>query len=450
MRSISPKQITRYLIVGNGAAGVTAAETIRRHDQIGHITIVGAEPYAAYSRPGLAYVLVNEIPKRQVIARSLDWYGQQSIELVHGTAKRIDIIQHRVVLGGGTALPYDRLLIATGARATPAPYPGGELRGVVYLDTMASTEEILRLAKRRRRAVVIGGGITALELCEGLVHRGVRTHYFLRRDRLWSRVFNQNEARLLETRMRSHGVTIHYNTEIAAILGKRGKVRGVRLTNGEEFACDLVGVAIGVRPQLELVQNSAVQFDRGILVDEFMQSNVPHIYAAGDVAQVYDRWTDKHMLDILWPSAVAEGEIAGLNMVGHKKAYVKDVPFNACLLFGLHITTMGQINPRPPEGDSGVVEISEELSRGSSEVWYTYPRHYNSAYSEDGPNTMRLVLNGHDVVGALIIGNQSLAEPLRHLIEDRVDVSDIMPKLRKGGSELKRELHRYIEQMALA
>ena len=440
-------QPIRYVIVGNGAAGVTAAETIRQQDPMGEITIVGAEPYPMYSRPGLAYMLINEIPKRQVFARQPEWYQQLRLNLLFGKAEKLDVDLQEVALADGRILPYDRLLIATGARAVPPPYPGADLKGVVYLDTFDGTKDLMRQAKRRRRAVVIGGGITALEITEGLAHHGVDTHYFLRRNRLWGKVFNDTEANLLEERMVEHGVTIHYNTEVSEILGdRRGRVRAVRLKNGGEFKCNLVGVAIGVRPQLDLVKDTAVKIDRAILVDETMQSSARHVYAAGDCAQVYDRWTQKHMMDILWPSAVAEGRVAGLNMAGQRQVYVKGSPFNACLLFGLHVATMGQINPRCDD-DWDKPQVLQYLSRGSSEVWFTSPRHYASAWSENGVNTVRLVLDGDYLVGALLIGEQSTADSLRYIIENRINFRKIHPDFAVGGLALKRSLQRFWAQL---
>jgi len=353
------------------------------------------------------------------------------------------------MLDDGRFLPYHKLLIATGARAVSAPYPGGELDGVVYLDTLQGTKDLLKKARRGKRGVVIGGGITALEMVEGLVQRGVDTHYFLRRDRLWSQVFNEAESQLLAEKMHHHGVHIHTRTEATEILGNwRHKVRAVRLKNGDEFKCNLFGVAIGVKPQLELVKNTSLQTDRAILVNEYMQSSVPDVYAAGDCAQVYDRWSGQHMLDVLWPSAVAEGRAAGMNMVGQTTPYSKGIPFNACLLFGLHITIIGQINPdRQAEDDFAEIQ---HLSRGSSEVWYTFPRAYQSAWSQNGPHTLRLAVNGRGengsegngrtIVGALIIGEQILADPLRDLIENQIDVTTLLPYLQSGRETLTREI----------
>ncbi|MCP4416502.1 MAG: NAD(P)/FAD-dependent oxidoreductase [Chloroflexi bacterium] len=437
----------QYLIIGNGAAGVTAAQTIRQYDPHGEIVILTAEPYPMYSRPGLAYLLINEVPSQQIITRSLDWYDELGINLVLGRAARLDVVQQLVWLEDGRSFPYDRLLIATGARATPSPYPDGNLDGVVYLDTLDGTKKLLKKSRRARRAVVVGGGITALELSEGLAHRGVETHYFLRRDRLWSRVFNDDEAKLLESKMKAHHVHIHYNTEAVEILGNwRGKVRGVRLKDGSEFKCDLVGVAIGVKPLIDVVKNSPIATDRAILVDEHLQTNIPNVYAAGDCAQVYDRWTEQHMLDILWPSAVAEGNAAGLNMVGKGHPYQKGSPFNACLLFGLHISTIGQINPRREE-NANEPKVMQHVSRGSSEIWATYPRPYRSAWAAEDDNTIRLVLSGDYLVGALVMGEQNLTDSLRYLIEHQVNISGMYAELNAGGLPMRQSLQQFWQEV---
>ncbi len=437
----------RFLIVGNGAAGATAAEVIRQNDPWASITMISAEPYPMYSRPGLAYVLMREIPYKQIFARRPEWYEQMRIDLVMGEAIGVDTARRQVVLADGRFLPYDKLLIATGARATTAPYPGGDLDGVVYLDTLDGTRDLMKKAKRAKRAVVIGGGITALEMTEGLSHLGIETHYFVRRDRLWGKVFNEEEAAILDERMREHGVIIHYKTEIEEIVGgRKNKVAGVKIKGtGELFKCDLVGMAIGVKPVIDVVKGSSIKTDRAILVNEYLQTSAPDVYAAGDCAQVYDRWTDSYMLDILWPSAVAEARIAALNMLGEKRPYVKGSPFNACLLFGLHITTIGQVNPRIDDEGAAVLQ---HLSRGSSEVWYTYPRHYHSAWSSEGPNTIRMILDGDRLVGALIMGEQSPADPLRYIIENNIDISSWKDDLAAGGERLRRRLAQFWYQQS--
>ena len=422
----------QYLIIGNGPAGVSAAEAIREVDGSGRITILTAEPYNMYSRPGLAYVLTGAIPAEQTVARSTQWYETRDIQLRVGTVVQVHPATQHVVLANGEHLAYDRLLIATGARATPAPYPGATFKGVCYLDTMDDTKAILRQARRRQPAVVVGGGITAMELCEGLAAQGMRVHYLLRRERLWDRVFNEHESAVLAEKMTEHGITLHPRSEIHTIQGNwRAQVRSVQLNNGQTLPCRLLGVAIGVHPQLNFLAGSPVEMDRGILVDNHLRSNIPNIFAAGDVAQVYDRWTDSYNLDILWPSAVAEGRVAGLNMAGIIKTYQKEAPFNVCLLFGLHITAIGQVNPKiAPE------ETIQHLSRGSSEVWFSFPRHYRSAWSEDGDSSLRLVTDENRLVGALLIGERSFADILRGLIREEVDIRLVLPHLNRSRDHL--------------
>ena len=426
--------MTRYLILGNGAAGATAAEEIRRLDAGGDITLIGAERYPMYSRPGLAYLLLDEIPERQVMARSSDWYADLGLRLFHGTAARVDATSQRVHLADGQALRYDRLLIATGARAAELPHTGPLPDGIVYLDTLDGTRDLLRRAKRAARAVVVGGGITALEMAEGFAHQKVETHYFVRRNTLWASVFNQTESDLLAARLQAHGVRIHYNTELSEPLAdRRGRLAGVRLTNGETFACDLLGVGIGVRPQIELARGSPIQVDKAILVNEYLETSVPGIYAAGDCAQMWDPWTQSYTLDVLWPTAIAAGRTAGRNLAGQREAYRRTTPFNACLLFGLQIAAIGQLGNKREEGEPEVIQL---LSRGSSQIWATRPEGFSSAWAQAGANTVRLTLSNNRLVGALVIGNPHLADVLRDLIDMKADLTPLRPYLEAGGAAL--------------
>ena len=183
----------RYVIIGNGAAGITAAEELRRRDTRSSISIVTDERYPMYSRPGLAYVLLDEVSAEQAVARKPEWYARQHIDLIFSRAMRIDFEARQVGLANGQRLSYDGLLIAAGARAVPAPFPGGDLDGVVYLDNMDNTLDMIRRAGLARAAVVVGGGITALEMAEGLAHHRVETHYLVRKNNLWSALLNDSE-----------------------------------------------------------------------------------------------------------------------------------------------------------------------------------------------------------------------------------------------------------------
>lgn len=433
----------RYLIIGAGPAGVYAAEAIRQMDSRGEIAILTDEPYPFYSRPGIAYLLIDMVSAEQLIARRPDHWEHLRINLMIGArAERILPAEQCVLLDDGCLLPYDRLLIATGAGAvSPLSFPGGDLDGVITFDTLEDARNLLQRIRTARQAVVVGGGITAIEVVEGLAHHGVETHYLLRKDTLWSSLLNRTESGIIERQIVAHGVRLHFNEEIAAIEGQKGRVRGVLLKSGKRIPADIVGVCIGVRPKLALIREMGIAVDRGIVVDEYLRTSIPNIYAAGDCAQIYDRWSGEHRLDSLWPSAVESGHMAGINMAGGEMPYIKRVPFNAALLFGVHLTAIGQVGADRHEEPEAKETEEEELafiSRGSSEVWTASPGGgYVSAWAQNGPSTQRLILRGNRIVGALLLGNQDLADPLRDLIEYQVDISSERATILSGSTRLE-------------
>jgi NAD(P)H-nitrite reductase large subunit len=428
-----------YLIVGNGAAGLSAAEVIRQRDEAGRISIVTGEPHLFYSRPGIAYYLSGQVPAKQLISRTESFYRDNRIDLRFGWIERLDLQARLAFFSDGEPLAYDVLLVATGASAVPPPFAGGDLEGVVTFDTLEDAKNIINLGRKARSAVVVGGGITAMEIAEGLKHRGIRTYLLQRKDRVWPRLFDRRESDIIENAISKQGVKLLFREEISEVVGKKGKVRAVRLKSGIEIKCQIVGVAIGVRPNLDLIEGLEIERDRGILVNQSMQSNIETVFAAGDVAQVYDRWTKKHNLDVLWPSAINEGRAAGYNMVevarGNRPQYdyQKGSPFNAALLFGIHLTVIGRVGNQA----NGEVEEVSHLSRGSSSVWTSpFTQHYRSAWDKSGTNTIRIVMSGNQIMGALLLGEQELADPLRHLIEAEVDLTPYQNQLLGEDSDL--------------
>ncbi len=286
-----------------------------------------------------------------------------------GSRCRVDAPAHIVELQDHIRINYDRLLIATGAQATPSKTPGSELTGVVKLDSLEDARHILKLARKSRSAVVIGGGITALEIVEGLRARGVNTHYLLRGDRYWSNVLDESESRIVEHRLKEEGVHLHFHTEVDQILGKNGRAVAVRTKDGRQIPCDLVAVAIGIRPRSELAVKSGIEVDRGIQVNEYMETSAPDVYAAGDVAQVYDPLTGKSVLDSLWSPARQQGHTAGTNMSGGCIPYIKIIPFNVTRLANLTTTIIGTVGQGDDPDLTGI-----GIARGDSETWRQLPR----------------------------------------------------------------------------
>jgi NAD(P)H-nitrite reductase large subunit len=419
----------RYVIIGAGAAGISAAESIRAQDATGKILMLSEEADGYYSRPGLAYYLTGEIPEGHLYPMKEDDLARLGVHLKHQHVIGISPDEHRLKFNNDKSTTYDQLLIATGANAFRIRLPGVELEGVVKLDSVDDARKIRKLSRRARNAVVVGGGITALELVEGLRARGVRVHYILRGDRYWSNVLDESESRIVEGRLEEEGVNIHFNTELAEILGKRGKVMGVKTKDGRQIKCHMVAIAIGVQPRKELAEVAGLETDRGILVDEYLRSSEDDIYAAGDVAQVFDPVSGLYIVDSLWNPARQQGRVAGLNMTGDQVPYCKGIAFNVTRLAGLTTTIIGVVGRR--ELDPDLVSIA----RGDSETFRQLPDAI-AAQSEFEINRLRLMVGEKYVVGAIVMGDQTLSQPIHHMVVNQVDISSIRDRLLQPSAKI--------------
>jgi NAD(P)H-nitrite reductase large subunit len=420
--------MTRHIIVGQGVAGVSAAEAIRSVDPSAEILMVSNDPNGFYSRPGLAYYLTGELPEDQLFIYSKADWRRLNVKQVKAEAIRLLPKEHRLALDSSAPLEYDRLLLATGTTAAPLNIPGAKLNGVMYLDHFEHTRALMKRASHTQTAVVVGGGVLAIELVEGLTALKVQVHFLLRGERYWPNILDEVEACLVENRLEHEGVRIHRNTEIAEILGGGINVTGIRTTQGESIGCGMVAVAIGVRPRIELAQAAGLEVERGILINESMQTSHPDVFAAGDVGQVYDPRTGKRSLDMLWNPAREQGKTAGLNMAGRTAAYQRAVAVNVLRLGGVMTTIIGAIGGGREDG-------SLSMMRGSSETWQQLPNTISVAKG-GGVNQLRLMLGERTLAGALLMGEQTLSLPLQELVSRQVDITPIRAELVHPGAPL--------------
>ena len=415
-----------YVIVGSGIAGLCAAETLRARDpDHAVITMISEESHDFYSRPGLAYLLRGDVPEKQLFIRTRDDLRALNLKRVHARVEKLSCDDRKLLLNDGQDVDYDRLLLATGALAVPPTFPGGDLAGVVKLDGLDDTRGILRLARRGKPAVVVGGGITALELAEGLNARGMRVHYFLRGDRYWADVLDETESQIVMDRLRHEGVRLHLNTQVKQAVGAGGKVAAVETQAGETVPCRVLAVAIGVRPRVDLARQAGLTVDKGILVNSFLQTSRPEVYAAGDAAQVGNT-----PLDVLWPTALDQGRIAGANMAGANTPYVKSLACNVTMLTGLKVTIIGTVGRKK---DSTKDKDLVTIARGDSEAWRLLPDAFVLA-DKDDVNRVRLFIGERKIVGALVMGDQTWSRPLQRLIAAEADISPIRSALLGEGS----------------
>lgn len=413
-----------HVIVGTGIAALSAAESIRQSDTQARITLVGPEPLPFYSRPGLAYLLTDEVPESRLAIRTAAQVEALRLTTRQRTATLLLPDRQCLLLDDGERLEYDRLLIATGASSIRPTFPGAALDGVVQLDALSEARDLVQRCRSASAAVVVGGGSTALELVEGLHARGVATHYFLRGERYWSKVFDRVESAIVEARLVAGGVQLHRGCGVREAVGTEGRLTAVLTTTGKRVECDILAVATGVRPRLELATSGGLRTERGVLVNEYLESSVADVFAAGDVAQVYDPVTRQAQLDTLWASARRQGEIAGMNMAGMHVPYRTRPPMNVTRVGGITVTIIGAVGAAD---DPDLLT----LTRGQSERWAADPEAWSVGGARQN-DRLRVVVSGRAIVGAVVMGDQELSRPLAHLIGEEVDISALRPALEQS------------------
>ena len=413
----------KYVIVGTGAAGLAAAETIRELDPSGEILIFGDDLYGFYSRPGVAYFLTGELTERQLSLKQ----GNPFCRI--GAVVTSVLPESHIIAAGGKEYPYDKLLLATGSLAVPLAIPGSDLKGVVKLDNLADAKNIIKQSGRGKTGVVVGGGIIALEMVEAFLARGMKTWYLIRSNRYWPNVLDKAESEIVENRLKAHGVIIKYETELARVLGEKGKVVAVETKSGEKIKCDVLGVAIGIQPRIELAKAAGLKTEKGILTDEFLRTTAPDVFAAGDCAQVRDPATGKSALNTLWGTALVHGRTVGRNMTGSPVPVNRGAVTNIARLAGITTTIIGSVGQN--ENDPDLTTIS----RGDSESWRQIPD-VLAVQADFEVNHVRIMVGPRHIEGAIVMGDQTLSRPLRELVAAKADVSAIAAKLRSSDVSL--------------
>ena len=405
----------RHVIIGNSAAAIGCVEAIREDDPDSAITIVADEPHPTYSRPLISYLLGGEVDETGMAYRPPDFYETHRVETLLGVeVTAVDPEARTVALGGGGTLAYDRLLIATGGKPFVPPMPGVDLEGVFTFSTWEDADRIARFLEDHDAgsAVVIGGGLIGLKATEALLARGLDVTMVELADRVLSTIFDPTASRLAAMILRREGVDVQTGTTVTEIIGRAGRVDHAVLRDGARIDCDLIVVAIGVRPNTALIPPDAgIEVERGIRVDAHMRTTAPNVYAAGDCVEAYDPLTETHRPIAIWPLAYRQGAIAGHNMAGKPRTYEGGFPMNAIGICDVPTISVGIVDP-PDDGER--YEIMDDYDRER----LTYKK---------------LVLRGHQLVGALFVNEIDRAGIYTGLIRERVDIHPFKEHLLSGS-----------------
>jgi NAD(P)H-nitrite reductase large subunit len=332
-----------YVIIGNGPAGVIAAETLRKTDPAGQIVLIGDEPEPPYSRMAIPYLLVGNIQEEGTYLRKdKHHFKQLGITLVCARVVSVDSQQRQLKLDNGDAIAYDRLLVASGSHPVAPPIPGMNLPGVYPCWTLENARKIAALAKPGARVLQMGAGFVGCIVMEALAMSGVNLTVVEMGNRMVPRMMTEGAGSLIKNWVEKKGVQVFVNTKVEAIEQDAGKSLKVKLSSGEQLEADLVISATGVRSNIAFLEGSGVATDIGVLVDDAMCSNVPEIFAAGDVAQARDFSTGKMMVNAIQPNAADQARVAALNMAGRPTRSQGSLAMNVLDTLGLIASSFGQ------------------------------------------------------------------------------------------------------------
>lgn len=336
----------KYVIIGNSAAGIACVEGIRSADAEGEITIVSDEPFAAYGRPLISYYLLGATDRQRMLYRPADFYEKNRVRTLLGArAEKIDPAAQKIVLRGGGEVPYDRLLVATGSRPFEPPMEG--IEGVKNKFNFMTLQDALSLEKvlsKRKNVLIIGAGLIGLKCLEGILERVKSVSVADMAGRILPSILDDAGAAVVRRELEGKGAKFYLSDSVAKFEGNTA-----HLKSGKEISFDILVVAVGVRPNTELVKDAGGEVSRGVVTDEKQQTSLKNVYAAGDCAESFDITSGARKVLALLPNAYRQGYTAGVNMAGGEAAFADAMPLNAIGFFGSHVLTAGSY-----EGESFV------------------------------------------------------------------------------------------------
>ncbi len=393
-----------YLIIGNGVAGTTAAEHIRKQDNEGNVTIVTDEDLPFYWRIQLNEYISGDIAEEQLLAKKEDWYRDQNITLKLKT--RIvgaDAQKKVVVTEDKEELAYDRLLIATGSHSFIPPIKGSEKKGVFALRDVQDARDISLFAKNVEQVILIGGGLLGLEAGNALRKLGKKIMVVEFFPRLLPRQLDVDGAARLQKIMEGMGFSFRLGAKTQEIAGD-DMANGALLEGGETLSGQMVVISAGVRPNLELAEPLGLKTDKGVVVDERLRTNQPDIYAAGDVAEF------RGMPYGIWPAAMEQGKIAGMNMAGGEATYNGTTMANTLKVVGVDLASAGNIDAE---------------------------NEFESKVATDEDQYKKIVLEDNQIIGCIMLGDTKGFNEITKMMSEKRDVSQIKDQILSKGFDFK-------------
>lgn len=381
------------VIIGNGISGTTAARHIRK--QCNHrITIISSETDYFFSRTALMYIYMGHMKYEHTKPYEDGFWRKNKMDLLRDHVERVHVQTKSLLLKSGKTITYDILIIASGSTSNKFGWPGQEAQGVQGLYSYQDLEQMERHTKEITQAVVVGGGLIGIEMAEMLLSRTIQVTMLVREKEFWSNVLPLQEANLVSRHIRSHHVDLKLETELKEIQSdERGWVKAVVTSSGEVIPCQFVGLTVGVSPNIAFLKGSGIETNRGVLVNEFLETNVPDVYALGDCVERTYELPGRRRIEQVWYTGRMMGEVLAQTICDGKTTYEPGPWFNSAKFFDIEYQTYGN--------------VPNELSKSESGFYWEH---------KSGMKCMHLVW---DKVSNRFLGINSFGIRLRHECFDR-------------------------------
>ena len=395
----------RYLIIGSGPAALSAIETIRKRDLTSEIFLLSKEPYPPHSRPLISYLLAGKIEEERIFYKGRDFYERYDVNAYLGErAVGLNTKEGMVYTSKSNRLSYDKLLIATGGRPIVPPVEGRDLEGIFTFTKLDDVKEIRRYLEEKKveNVVVIGGGLIGLKATEALMELGIKITIVELADRILGLTLDKKASSILQSALEREGVRVITGNTAQELRG-RGKVEEVVLRSGEVIPTDIVLFAIGVSPAVDFLSGSELKVNRGVLVNERMETNIPNIYAAGDVVELDNILIGRKQVIAIWPNASDGGKVAGENMLGGESEFPGSFPMNSVEICGIPTISMGITEPENQDYEVLIKEKEGEYKK--------------------------IVIKDGRIIGAVFVGNIDRVGIYCGLIKEGINVSGFKERL---------------------